>query len=416
MITHAALAAATAFSLTTGPVVDWVKEQAVPLATIDPAAPLDDLAPLARMIGDAKVVGLGESTHGAREEALLKHRLLRYLVEKRGFRTIAWEEDWTTGQLVDRYVVTGKGDLDAVVKQMTTTWQAEEVREVLRWLRAYNARHADKVRFVGVEFYATRPAAYDAVIRHVAKAAPAKLESVKTHLAEIRPPSDDVGKYLRELFESGRDMKPYIAHARAAYDVVKALPDSRAQALALHNARQIVSFFEYLDRRADTGYRDQQASRNLRWWQRFSGDKVAYWAASAHTANAPDLRLSLPPAPERRFASAGSHLRRWYGPRYLSIGFTFDHGTLEAGGKPVRIPRPPRTFADRPFGDAGISQYAIDLRVKTPPQLNRPKKMRGIANYDPKRPFDYYMYGGAITQWFDVIVHRQTVTPLRMLG
>ncbi|MEV4892848.1 hypothetical protein AB0K48_26050, partial [Nonomuraea sp. NPDC055795] len=71
MITHAALAAATAFSLTTGPVADWVKEHAVPLATIDPAAPLDDLAPLARMVGDAKVVGLGESTHGAREEASL---------------------------------------------------------------------------------------------------------------------------------------------------------------------------------------------------------------------------------------------------------------------------------------------------------------------------------------------------------
>ncbi|MFI6299699.1 erythromycin esterase family protein [Nonomuraea sp. NPDC050790] len=415
MITHAALAAATALSLTTGPVVDWLKEHAVPLATIDPAAPLGDLAPLARMIGDAKIVGLGESTHVAREEALLKHRVMRYLVEERGFRTIAWEEDWTTGQIVDRYVVKGEGDLDAVVKQMTTTWQAEEVRDVLRWLRAYNATHADKVRFVGVEFYATRPAAYDAVINHVAKAAPDQVDQVRAHLAEIRPPSDDVGKYLRELFESGTDMKPYIAHAQAAYDVVEGLPASRAQALALHNARQIVSFFEYLDRRADTGYRDQQSSRNLRWWQRFSGDKVAYWAASAHTANAPDLRLSLPPAPERRFASAGSHLRRWYGPRYLSIGFTFDHGTLKIGGQPVRIPRPPRTWADRPFGDVRIPQYAVDLRVKTPPQLNQPTKMRAVANYDPNRPFDYYIHGGSLTQWFDVIIHRQTVTPLRLL-
>ncbi|WP_157249778.1 erythromycin esterase family protein [Nonomuraea typhae] len=408
MITQAVLAA----TLVLTPVPDWVRRTAVPLVTIDPAAPLDDLAPMTRMVGGAKVVGLGESTHGAHEEALLKHRVLRHLVEKMGFRTIAWEEDWTTGQIVDRYITEGKGDLDAVVRQLTTTWQAEEVRDVLRWLRGYNATHKDKVRFVGVEFYATRPAAYDAVARYVAKAAPAKLDEVKAHLDAIRPPSDEIGPYFRELFESGRDMKPYIAHARAAYNAVKSLPETRAQQLALHNARQIVSFHEYIHRKGDTGYRDQQSSRNLRWWQRHSGDKVAYWAASAHTANAPDLRVSLPPMPELRFATAGSHLRRWYGRQYLSMGFTFDHGTLKAG----KVPRPPRDWYDRPLGDAGLRQYVLDLRVGTPSQLYRPARMRGIGGYDPKRPFDYYMYGGTLPQWFDVIVHRQTITPLRVLG
>ena len=32
-----------------------------------------------------------------------------------------------------------------------------------------------------------------------------------------------------------------------------------------------------------------------------------------------------------RFPSVGSYLRRWYGPQYLSIGFTFDHGELRLG-------------------------------------------------------------------------------------
>lgn len=59
------------------------------LATVDPAAPLGDLTPLRRAIGDAEIVGLGESTHGAAEEETLKHRTLRLLIERMGFRSVA---------------------------------------------------------------------------------------------------------------------------------------------------------------------------------------------------------------------------------------------------------------------------------------------------------------------------------------
>ena len=50
-------------------VTGWIRHNATVLDTVDPAAPLDDLAPLGQSIGNAKVVGLGESTHGAAEEA-----------------------------------------------------------------------------------------------------------------------------------------------------------------------------------------------------------------------------------------------------------------------------------------------------------------------------------------------------------
>jgi len=99
------------------PVTGWVGHHAVPLDTVDPAAPLGDLGPLRRAIGDAEVVGLGESIHGAAEEETLKHRTLRLLVEDMGFRSVAWEEDWTTGLQIDRYIRTGEGDLDALMAQ-----------------------------------------------------------------------------------------------------------------------------------------------------------------------------------------------------------------------------------------------------------------------------------------------------------
>jgi erythromycin esterase-like protein len=70
-----------------------------------------------------------------------------------GFRSVAWEEDWTTGLQIDKYIRTGKGDLNALMGRMSPQWQSRQVADVLAWLRDYNAGRSDKVRFVGVEYY-----------------------------------------------------------------------------------------------------------------------------------------------------------------------------------------------------------------------------------------------------------------------
>src|SRR4051812_44830756 len=65
----------------TRPVSDWVRHHAVRLDSVDPGAPLSDMESLRRSVGDATIVGLGESIHGSAEETELKHRTLRFLVE-----------------------------------------------------------------------------------------------------------------------------------------------------------------------------------------------------------------------------------------------------------------------------------------------------------------------------------------------
>lgn len=409
-------------------VAGWIRAHAARLATTDPAAPLADLAPLRGMVGGARVVGLGESTHGAHEESALKHRVLRFLVERMGVRSVAWEGDWTTSILLDDYIRTGHGDLNALMKG--TDWNTSEVADVLRWLRGYDARHAGKVRLVGVEFYATRPLAYDAVTGYVARTDPARLPELRRHMRVIRPSTSDMGQYVGWYY-GVPDKSPYIRHARQVYDLVAHLrhrPGDRAYDLVLHHARQIRSFYEYFDLAPEAGarFRDAQAADNLRWWQRRTGDKIAYWAAGAHAANGLGLELSQPPDPAVRYDSVGSYLRRWYGDRYRSIGFTFDSGTVNAlpGGppytpRPVQVPRPAPGFADRTLGDAGLPQYALDLRSAAPPAVRSwrqaPAKARVIAGYDPTMPEAYYMAGGSLAQWFDVIIHRQTVTPTHLL-
>jgi erythromycin esterase-like protein len=422
-------AAAVAMVLLTGvlnagastpqPVAGWVRNHATVLGTADPAAPLDDLAPLGRSIGNATIVGLGESAHGAAEEETLKLRTLRFLVERMGFRSIAWEEDWTTGRQIDEYIRTGQGNLDTLVRQMSPQWQSRQVADVLRWLRDYNAGHEDTVRFAGVEYYLTGPLAYNAIEAYVAGTAPKRLPDLRGHLRVIRPSTPNIFDYITRYL-SVPDKRPYIRHARQVYALLNGLahrPGDRARALALHTARQIASFYEHYSLPQPPAsdslvYRDAHAAQNLRWWQQFTGSKVVYWAASAHTANAPRLRIAVPPGPFWHYPTAGSYLRRWYGQRYLSIGFTADHGTVSLGPEgTMALPPPAPVWFERPFGRTGLGQFALDLRTPAPPPVRRwlhsPVTTRGFPDRGPGS----YLAGGTLAQWFDVIVHRQELTP-----
>jgi erythromycin esterase-like protein len=402
------------------PVVAWIERQAVPLISTAPGAPLTDLMPLRRSIGEAEIVGLGESIHGAAEEITLKHRTLRLLIEQLGFRSVAWEEDWTMGLQLNEYIGTGGGDLEALMRQMSPQWQSRQVADVLRWLRDFNAGRADKVQFFGVEYYFTRPLAYDAVEAYVASSAPERLPELRTHLHVIRPSTSNMFEHIG-WYTSVADKEPYVRHARQVHELVSGLPHrpgDRAHELTLHHARQIVSFYEHfaLPQGESLVYRDAHAAQNLRWWREYSGGKVAYWAASAHTANAPQLRIAVPPDPDMRFPSAGSYLRRWYGQRFLSIGFTFDHGTVSLGdGETAAMPQPAPDWLERPLGEVGAEQLAVDLRAPAPPPvrgwLEAPLKTRGLPDGGP----DSHMAGGSLAQWFDVIVHRQELTPVQPL-
>jgi erythromycin esterase len=399
-------------------VAQWVTDHAVPLSTLDPTAPLDDIAAVRSPIGTAQIVGLGESVHGAAQETTLKVRTLRLLVERLGFRSIAWEEDWTTGLLIDDYIRTGRGDLNGIIARMTGQWQSRPVADLLRWLRGYNAGRADKVRFVGVEYYYTGPEAYDAVEAHVARVAPNRLAALRVDLRVLRPTTETMPQYV-QWYAAVADKRPYIRQAHDLYRIVAGVPHSagdRAHALALHHARQIVSFYEHfnLPGNAQNVYRDARAAQNLRWWRQRTGDKIVYWAAAPHTAAAPDLRIVVPPGPDFRYPAVGSYLRRWYGDRYLSIWFTFDHGSV--GFLPadiVTMPAPAPTWFEHPLGGIRLHQFALDLRPPAPVPvrrwLNASITTRGLPQAGPTS----HITGGTAAQWFDMIIHVQVVTPLQ---
>ncbi len=123
----------------------WLKQHALPVKTVEAGNGFEDLAGLAAAIGDARVVGLGEGTHGTREHFQMKHRLLEYLVEQMGFSIFAIEASTPEAQELDAYVLGGEGDVARLIGGMYFwTWNTEEVRDMVEWMRRFNA--AEKAR------------------------------------------------------------------------------------------------------------------------------------------------------------------------------------------------------------------------------------------------------------------------------
>lgn len=74
-------------------VIQWIRDHAHRLTTLDVHAPQTDLLPLAALVGDSQVVALGTSARQAHELSALSHRVVRFLVEEMGFRSLALEGD-----------------------------------------------------------------------------------------------------------------------------------------------------------------------------------------------------------------------------------------------------------------------------------------------------------------------------------
>lgn len=157
-LTCAALAASAAAqtqpSQMDDQVIAWLRTSAIPLASVEAGSGFEDLEPLGALMGDAHLVALGEATHGTAEFFQMKHRLLEYLVERKGFRVFAIEANYPECEAINSYVRDGKGDPEeALHGQRFWTWDTEEVLALIQWMRRYNAdpTHPEKLRFYGFD-------------------------------------------------------------------------------------------------------------------------------------------------------------------------------------------------------------------------------------------------------------------------
>ncbi|MBK9030595.1 MAG: erythromycin esterase family protein [Myxococcales bacterium] len=167
-------------------VAAWLGRAGAPLTTVEAGHGFADLAPIGRMVGTARVVGLGEATHGSREFFQLKHRLLEYLVAEHGFTVFAIEANQPECRAINAYVLHGTGDARAALAGIYFwTWDTEEVLAMIEWMRAWNAdpAHRRKVQFVGFDMQVPR-VAEAAVAAFVRQVAPAEADALLAPLGD----------------------------------------------------------------------------------------------------------------------------------------------------------------------------------------------------------------------------------------
>ena len=135
---------------------DDIRALARPLR--DPA----DLDPLMERIGDARIVAIGEASHGTHEYYAWRAALTRRLIDERGFRFVAVEGDWPDAYRVNGSVRLRRGAtddpreaLDSFARWPTWMWANDDVVEFCRWLRGINADRPERERvgFYGIDVY-----------------------------------------------------------------------------------------------------------------------------------------------------------------------------------------------------------------------------------------------------------------------
>lgn len=421
---------ATAAPTTTDPdPVPALTRVAQPLRTTEPGGPTGDLRPLGRMIGDAKVVGIGEATHSSHEFFANKHRVLRHLVEEKGFTAFALEANWSSGLRIDDYVVHGKGDIRQIMREefqdAYRLWNTREYLDLFEWMRAYNAQHSRKIHFVGNDAAYAGPEPFDRVTDYVRAHHPALLPRLTELYRAQRPvPGVSVADAMQGMLKRPlAERRAMAADARTALGLLaerRQDGDRREFELAVQHARAISQVagmygFDMADPKgvADTmRYRDEVMAANTAWWHERTGAKVVLSAHNAHVSY-----VSADPKDYPRMQ--GAFLRDRLGRGYVNVRLTFDRGSFNAmddkGRTRVVTLDPARAGSNEHTLDrVPHRDYALDMRTAPAPARKwleeaRPTRDIGTSYPEPDRMT-------ALASSYDILIHLHRVREAGLLA
>jgi erythromycin esterase len=352
-------------SRTAMPVVAELKQRAIALTTAGPGGPRDDLAAFGKAVGDARIVALGEATHGTREFFQLKHRLLEYLVNEKGFTVFALEANWPESLAVDRYIKTGEGSAKAALAGMYFwTWNTEEVLDLIEWMRSYNQAPGKHPLLSFTSF--------DMQMAHVAG------RMALEYLGRHSPADMDAaaGVYTEAQMLETRRTQIYDDQAKGLADraaaVVKLFDQKRTELIAAssqeawRDARQAAAIvYQSCTMRIPgkgPAYRGEAMASNVEWLRTVHpNEKIVLWAHNTHVAFG---------AGADNLKSMGARLRERFGKQMYVVGFAFRQGTLRAIGledgkaKALSVyhaPPSPEGSGDAVLSAAGMPLFFLDM-------------------------------------------------------
>jgi erythromycin esterase-like protein len=393
-----------------------------------------DYDALLEQIGDARVVLLGEASHGTAEFYRERARITRRLIEERGFTIVAVEADWPDAYRVNRWV-RGEGEDRSAVQSLDDfqrfprwMWRNRMVLEFVEWLREHNDTLAAERRagFYGLDLYSLF----------------ASIEAVLELLGRVDPEAARRARQRYACFDHfGEDTQAYGYGAEFGLT-----PSCEADAIA-----QLVELQRgaaQLSRRDGTAARDELfvAEQNARlvknaeeYYRMMFRGRVESWNVRdrhmAETLEALLERLGRPDAPSRAVVWAhNSHLgdaratsmgedgewnlgqlvRERFSPsEALSVGFTTHVGTVTAAedwGEPAELMRVRPSLPgsiERTFHEVGIPGFYLSLRGTGTAQMlagRRLERAIGVI-YRPRTERLSHYFGADLPAQFDAVIH-----------
>lgn len=412
----------------------WLRDNAHPLRTLDPGDDdVRDLEPLRDIVGDARVVAIGESTHRVHEFYQVRHRLTRFLVRELGFTAFVMESGFPEGLAVGDWVLGGPGDLTALLENGITyhMGRCAEMRDQLAWLRA------NRVRFYGMDLPDSAASARPAVAHCLAfldDADPAYAAAVRAALLPLfgHLPADRTG-----LAWAAPAIHAYLALDRHVRDELTA----RIGELTERLQAQRVVYIGRTDReRFERAYRCAVTARHADAFLQAmtAGPHRTYEGVNIRdAAMAENVRWILGREERIVVAAANGHVQRWpfsfplmtnpmttlgehlaaHGERMVVVASAFGGGTLflhrpVPGGPPGHtevftedMTGLDPTSLDALLATAGLPHYLLDLRAAPERFAAVTSVMTGpqATPVDPLTAFDAVVYVDRVSPWHTTV-------------
>lgn len=412
--------------------VDAIADGCEPFNSVKSA----NLEPLLNRIGDARIVLIGEATHGTSEFYRMRNRITTELIRKKGFRFVSIEGDWPDAARIDHYVrhfEYSPSEWIAFARFPTWMWRNVEVREFVDWLRQHNHGLSEKKRvaFHGLDLYSLY-SSIRAVLQYLDEVDPSTAAVARERYGCLTPWQTDPATYGRAaLTGSYRSCEDDVVHMLTAISQKHrdyAAHDGERFLDVMQNARVVANAERYYR----VMYYGSRASWNLRDTYMFEtlqtliehhqpDNKAIIWAHNSHVGDAVATEMSA-----RGEINIGHLCRRNFGDSVYSIGFGTDNGKVAAASDwdgPMEIKSivpSMRNSYERLFHKTTLPGFLLPLRNASETLRNglmEPRMQRAIGViYRPETEFASHYFQAVLPQQFDEYIWLDTthaVTPIK---
>lgn len=405
------------------------------------AEPFDDIerAPLGALldrIGDARVVLIGEATHGTSEFYRMRAGITRELIEHKGFTIVGIEGDWPDTQMIDSYV-RDRPALQlrepAFSRFPTWMWRNHEVRHFVEWLAGHN-RGAGRQRQVsvhGLDLYSLNNS-IGAVLDYLDRVDPDAARSARIRYGCFSPWEMDPATYGRAAV-AGR-LKSCEDEAVAALTELleERLEYLAADGEAFFDAERNAMVVREAERYYRTMYYGSRDSWNLRDRHMFEtleaalahrgeGARAVVWAHNSHIGNAAATEMG-----SRGELNIGQLARQKFGGQAQLIGFGTHHGAVAAASnwdEPMQVMsvRPSHEDSyERLCHEAQVPAFLLHLREPREPDVRQellaPHLERAIGViYRPQTEMLSHYFQAALHAQFDEYIWFDRTSAVRPL-